>query len=89
MDEQRLQRIEDKIDRLAELAVNAAVMQNEMLNMQKQIDDGVQRVKDTDKDVEDLRKEVKSLKDRQSLIIKIGSVSLLAILSIMTGVNLM
>lgn len=89
MDESRLQRIEDKIDRLAELAVNTAVLQNEMFSLQKQLDLEIQRGKEQDKDVETLAKRVTTLEARQSLIIKVGVLAVLAVVGIMTGVNLL
>lgn len=87
MDESRLQRIEDKIDRLAELAVNTAVLQNEMFTLQKQLDLESQRGKEQDKDVETLSKRVAALEDRQSLVIKVGVVAILALVGALTGIN--
>lgn len=86
-DEARMQRIEDKLDKLTEVVIDTRVMQQEMLALTKRQDEQEQVGKDRDKEVEALRGDVLKLRDRQNTMIKIGGVLAFAFISVMTGIN--
>lgn len=89
MDEQRLQRIEDKIDKLSDLAINTAILQQEMITLQKKQDKEAEEGKQRDKEVVDLSKRINTLEDRQKTILRVGVLALLAVIGYFTGINLL
>lgn len=94
VDESRLQRIEDKLDKMADIIAQQAVTQEQILNITKRQDEQGEMGKDRDKEVSDLKERMqtseaeivklkKSVKDNRWLV----GISILAVLSVLTGVN--
>lgn len=100
MDESRLQRIEDKIDRLSEVAIQNAVLQQEMLTVQKQQDWQAKEGKERADEIAELKKlvseiqrdrdvKIEKLENKLHLVIKVGGFAVLILIAALTGINLL
>ena len=89
VDEIRLQRMEDKIDKISEMIIETRLMKQELLYVTKWQQEHEAEGKDRDTEVLVLKKELSKLHDRLQLVIKVVALVLMVGIGAATGINIL
>lgn len=89
VDEIRLQRMEDKIDKISEMIIETRLMKQELLYVTKWQHEHETAGKDRDTEVLVLKKELSKLHDRLQLVIKVVALLLMVGIGAATGINIL
>ena len=88
MSDDRLARIEDKLDRLADIALNHAVLEQKVFHLQTDVAQLEHKVVEIDGQVRLMALENTRFKDRQAFILKLLATAGVILLSVVFGVTL-